>query len=175
MANMLGKVLLAALGVILYKNRDRIADAWNPKAGDPNNPGQAESILGGGGLKDIIDRFRNAGMGEKVDTWVSKGTNAPLDPAHVEAAIDEDTLAALYVQTGLSREEILRRLAVNLPEAVDELSPDGKLPEAKAATAEPTLLDPVPPAAQQKPSEHGQRVDKNLETGLGPSPRTYQV
>jgi hypothetical protein len=38
MANMLGKVLLAALGVVLYKNRDRIADAWNPQPDDPNNP-----------------------------------------------------------------------------------------------------------------------------------------
>ncbi|MEQ1956411.1 YidB family protein [Mesorhizobium sp. CN2-181] len=151
MANMLGKVLLAALGVVLYKNRDRLADAWNPKPADPNDataPGgnPLNQILEGGGLKDIVDRFRNAGLGEKVDTWVSKGTNEPLDPTQVESAIDGDTLAALSKKTGLSREEILRRLAVNLPEAVDELSPDGHLPGGQAGAAEPTLLDPVPPS-----------------------------
>ena len=151
MANMLGKVLLAALGVVLYKNRDRIADAWNPQPADANNPAPPtgnplEQILGGGGLKEILDRFRGAGKGDAVDSWVGKGPNQPLDPEHVEAAIDEDTLAALYEQTGLSREEILKRLAVNLPEAVDELSPDGHLLEGQAETGEPTLLDPIPAA-----------------------------
>ena len=152
MANMLGKALLAALGVILYKNRDRIADAWNPQPADPNNPAPPagnplDQILGGGGLKDILDKFRGAGKGVAVDSWVGKGPNLPLDPEHVEGVIDEDTLAALYAQTGLSREEILRRLAVNLPEAVDELSPDGHLPEGRAEAAEPTLLDPIPRAS----------------------------
>ena len=155
MANMLGKVLLAALGVVLYKNRDRIADAWNPQPADPNNPtppagNPLEQIVGGGGLKDILDKFRGTGKGDAVDSWVGKGPNQPIDPEHVAAAIDEDTLAALNEQTGLSREEILRRLAVNLPEAVDELSPDGHLPEGKPDTAEPTLLDPVPGASASK-------------------------
>jgi uncharacterized protein YidB (DUF937 family) len=81
-----------------------------------------------------------------VDSWVGKGPNKPIDPEHVEAAIDEETLVALYEQTGLSREEILKRLAVNLPEAVDELSPDGHLPEGQAEKDEPTLLDPIPAA-----------------------------
>ena len=107
--------------------------------------------MNSGGLKDILDRFRGAGKGDTVDSWVGKGPNQPIDPEHVEAAIDEDTLAALREQTGLSREEILRRLAVNLPEAVDELSPDGHLPEGSAETAEPTLLDPVPGASAPKP------------------------
>ena len=102
-------------------------------------------------MTEILDKFRGTGKGDAIDSWVGKGPNKPLDPEHVEAAIDDDTLAALRKQTGLSREEILRRLAVNLPEAVDELSPDGHLPEGSAETAEPTLLDPVPGASGAKP------------------------
>ena len=152
MENLLGKALIAALGVILYKNRDRIADAWNPQPDDPNNPkppagNPLDQVLRGGGLTEILDKFRGTGKGDAVDSWVGKGPNEPLKPAHVQEAIDEDTLAALSKQTGLSREEILERLAVNLPEAVYELSPDGHLPEGQAETGEPTLLDPIPAAA----------------------------
>lgn len=67
-----------------------------------------------------------------------------MQPAQVEAAIDEETLQALARQTGMSREEILERLAVNLPETVDELSPEGDLPESPVASSEPGLLDPAP-------------------------------
>ncbi|WP_442580737.1 YidB family protein [Mesorhizobium sp. ASY16-5R] len=156
MQNLLGKVLLGALGVILYKNRDRLADAWNPQSADPNAPAPPtgnplEKVLGGGGLTEILDKFRGAGKGDAVDSWVGKGPNKPLDPEHVKAAIDEDTIAALHEQTGLSREEILERLAVNLPEAVDELTPDGQLPGGTTERAGDTLLDPVPPISPKSP------------------------
>jgi uncharacterized protein YidB (DUF937 family) len=36
----------------------------------------------------------------------------------------------LVKQTGLSREELLSRLSKVLPEAVDKLTPDGRLPAA---------------------------------------------
>jgi uncharacterized protein YidB (DUF937 family) len=147
MANsMLGKVILGGLAFLLYKNRDRLADAWNPGGGAPDAPqgaGGNDDLLRGGGLGEILDRFRNAGKGDAVDSWIGKGNNQPLDPSHVEEAIDADTLDALEKQTGLSRHEILRRLAVNLPEAVDELSLEGNLPEAPK---EPTLLDSAPAA-----------------------------
>jgi uncharacterized protein YidB (DUF937 family) len=37
-------------------------------------------------------------------------------------------MAALQKQTGLSREEIVARLSKDLPRAVDELTPEGRLP-----------------------------------------------
>jgi len=46
----------------------------------------------------------------------------------------------------MSRDEILERLADNVPEAVDEMTPGGMITEA-SADVEPTLLDPVPPKA----------------------------
>jgi uncharacterized protein YidB (DUF937 family) len=45
-------------------------------------------------------------------------------------------LATLSQQTGLSREELLSRLATTLPEAVDKYTPDGRLP---AATDSPQI------------------------------------
>ena len=158
----LGRLALALLGVLAYQNRDKIGtwlgNATQP-AGDPNNPsaGGGTSAGGGildtisktfgtdGGLRDVLDRFRNAGSGDKVDSWVKDGPSETIEPHQVEAAVDEATLTALSQQTGLSREELLRRLAVELPQAVDRMTPDGRLPdETASAEREPTLLDDVP-------------------------------
>jgi len=41
----------------------------------------------------------------------------------VEAAIDEDTLTSLSMQTGLSREELISRITRDLPEAINKMTP----------------------------------------------------
>ena len=145
----LGRIILAGLGVLAYKNRDRLGEIFRPTQTDPNAPKVEGSIFDqlskSGGLGEILDKLRNAGAGGAVDSWVGRGKNEPLDPSHMEAAIDEETLQSLSKQTGMSREELLRRLATDLPETVDELSPEGELPESPPAWSErSSLLDPAP-------------------------------
>ena len=143
----LGRIALAALGILAYQNRDKLGEIIKKVSSpntDPNKPGGKESafdqaVKGGiGGLSDLLNRLRTAGLGGAVDSWMGKGPNQPIGPANVEAAIDEETLDSLIRQTGMSRQEILDRLAVGLPKVVDEMTPEGTLPE------EPTLLDPAP-------------------------------
>lgn len=146
----LGRLALAALGVIAYQNRDKLGQILKgePKDRDPNNPDQDGGLLGG--IAEIIDRFRNAGSGSAADSWIGRGPNEPIGPEQVEQAIDPETLDALAAQTGLDREEILKRLAVNLPDAVNDMTPDGTLPQKPNQPAgEPTLLDPAPPRSGQ--------------------------
>ncbi|MBT1160205.1 YidB family protein [Aminobacter anthyllidis] len=144
----LGRIALAALGILAYQNRDKLGEIIKKVSSpntDPNNPGGNENVFdqavkgGMGGLSDLLNRLKAAGSGDAVDSWMGKGANQPIGPANVEAAIDEETLESLIRQTGMSRQEILDRLAVDLPKVVDEITPEGTLPE------EPTLLDPVPP------------------------------
>lgn len=150
MAN-LGKLAIAMLGVLAYQNRDKIGDMIRG-AGDrnPNDPqggilDQLSKGVSGTALGDILDRFRGAGAGSKVDSWVGTGPNEPIQPSEVEAAIDEDTLTSLSMQTGLSREELISRITRDLPEAVSKMTPTGELPvEAPKSSSETTLLDDVP-------------------------------
>ncbi|MER9554385.1 YidB family protein [Mesorhizobium sp. M0323] len=102
--------------------------------------GVSFSIRPTGGLGDILDRLRNAGAGDQVDSWVSKGSNRPVQREQVEKAIDPQTLNDLAEQTGLSHDELLDRLTRELPDAVDKLTPDGQLPASKG----PNLLDEIP-------------------------------
>ena len=137
--------LLGLLAVAGYQNRDKIAEMLRgASASTPGASGQGQGIGGllgsvgsggvggllGGGLSELVDRFRQAGQGEVADSWISKGPNQPVAPHQLEQAIPPDMLAALSHQTGLSREEILSRLSRHLPEAVDRYTPDGRLPAA---------------------------------------------
>jgi uncharacterized protein YidB (DUF937 family) len=42
-------------------------------------------------------------------------------------------MAELIAKTGLSRQQLAERLSTALPEAVNHMTPDGKLPTAEAA------------------------------------------
>jgi uncharacterized protein YidB (DUF937 family) len=99
------------------------------------------SLLGGasagnilrGGLGDLVDRLKQSGKGEAAESWVRVGPNQPIGPDELEQAIGPDVLATLSEKTGLSREELLSRLSRTLPEAVDKLTPEGRLPTEEEA------------------------------------------
>ncbi|MEO5756793.1 MAG: YidB family protein [Mesorhizobium sp.] len=78
----------------------------------------------------------------RASSWVRQGPNDPLEANEVQAAIDDETLASLSQQTGLSREELIARITHGLPQAVDKMTPNGELP---VETREPGLLDDAPP------------------------------
>jgi uncharacterized protein YidB (DUF937 family) len=86
------------------------------------------SGLLGGGLSELVDRFTQNGHGEVAQSWVGTGPNREVAPPQLEKAIGPDVLEQLTRQTGLSRDEILARLSKNLPHAVDQYTPQGRLP-----------------------------------------------
>ncbi|MER9204210.1 YidB family protein, partial [Mesorhizobium sp. M0933] len=76
-------------------------------------------------------------------SWVGSGPNQPIEPRDVEAAMDEGTLTSISMQTGLSREELIRRVARDLPETVNEMTPNGEWSPEPTQGLESTLLDNV--------------------------------
>jgi uncharacterized protein YidB (DUF937 family) len=82
-----------------------------------------------GGLNDLLGSFRSAGHADTADSWITPGVPTQgLRPDQVEQAVGSDNLAELSQRTGLSREELLERLAKVIPDAVDKLTPDGNMP-----------------------------------------------
>lgn len=82
------------------------------------------------GLKSLVDRFQASGFGEQVKSWVSTGHNLPISADQIRQAFDKDQLEMLALKTKLSVEEVTSHLAASLPQLVDKLTPDGKLPTA---------------------------------------------
>ena len=89
--------------------------------------GAAGSVLSGG-LSDLLKQFQQHGQGDAANSWVSNGPNKQISPDDLGRALGADQLNALSAQSGLSREELLDGLSRHLPDAINHLTPDGRLP-----------------------------------------------
>lgn len=149
--------LLGLLAVAGYQNRDKLGSALSGlgsgQAGTDNPNGMVSGgfgnalggMLGGagagglagilsGGLGDLIERFNGSENGPKAQSWVKPGANEQIGTDELERTLGADTITTLQEQTGLSKQELLDRLAKTLPDAVDRMTPDGRLPtEAEAS------------------------------------------
>lgn len=89
--------------------------------------GAAGSVLSGG-LNDLLKQFQDAGHGEVANSWVGNGPNKTIASDDLAKALGADQINTLAAQSGLSRDDLLASLSQYLPEVVNHLTPDGRLP-----------------------------------------------
>lgn len=112
-----------------------------PQGGSAGLPGILGGLFsgmqnGGGlstGLQGLLDRFSQAGLGDKAQSWITNGSNEPIAPQQIEQALGEDRLQWLTQQTGMSRDQLLSGLSAKLPQFIDKLTPDGRVPTEQEA------------------------------------------
>jgi uncharacterized protein YidB (DUF937 family) len=138
-------IMVGLMGLLAYrtlKGKGKLADMLGTNQAGANQAGTDASgapssgglggVLGGGalgaGLKDLLDRFRQNGQDDKVQSWVSTGANKSIAPNEIEQALGEERIQWLIEQTGMPREQLLDGLSGELPQAIDKLTPDGRLP-----------------------------------------------
>jgi uncharacterized protein YidB (DUF937 family) len=81
-----------------------------------------------GGLGPLVDRFRQAGLGDVIGSWIGQGNNHAIGPDQLARALGDDTVGALERETGMERHTLLSELAQALPEVVHRLTPEGRVP-----------------------------------------------
>ena len=144
-------ITMALLGLLAYKtlkgkNLSEIFGGGSTPGGQAGGlggllQGGLGGLLGGGaaggilsgGLGDILKQFQTNGLSDKADSWVSTGENKPIQPTELERALGEERIAWLMQQTGMSREELLAGLSRELPQVVDKLTPQGRIPTDQEA------------------------------------------
>jgi uncharacterized protein YidB (DUF937 family) len=89
--------------------------------------GAAGSVLSGG-LGDLLKQFQQSGHGEAAKSWVGNGPNQSVSSDDLAKALGSDQINTLMAHSGLSRQDLLAGLSQHLPEVVNELTPDGRLP-----------------------------------------------
>ena len=92
--------------------------------------GAAGSILSGG-LGDVLKQLQQSGQGDTANSWVSQGPNKQISPGDLANALGADQINHMMSQSGLSREELLSGLSQQLPEVINNLTPDGRLPSGE--------------------------------------------
>jgi putative toxin-antitoxin system antitoxin component (TIGR02293 family) len=98
---------------------------WGPAPVLPTNA-PADSILGG--LTDLIGKLSAGGVAPQVSSWVGRGPNEPVQPVQLGSALGQNVLHELSQRTGMSQQELLNQLATVLPQIINHLTPDGRMP-----------------------------------------------
>ena len=90
------------------------------------------ALLGGagpGGLTNLVQAFKDKGLGEIVSSWVSTGVNLPVSADQVHNALGAERVRDFATKAGIAPETASSTLASLLPNVIDKLTPDGKIPE----------------------------------------------
>lgn len=80
------------------------------------------------GLSSLLRQFGEVGLGEQADSWVSNGANQAVEGQELEQALGSDAIERIAQQSGRSSEEVTAGLARVLPQVVDALTPNGRVP-----------------------------------------------
>jgi uncharacterized protein YidB (DUF937 family) len=140
---------MAILGLLAFKAVKHFTgtpqQTPTPHAGGasaPVPPGGLGNVLGGllggaggaaggalsGGLGDLMKQLHQGGLGDAANSWVSNGPNKSVSPDDLSNALGADQINLLANQTGMSRDDLLQNLAKYLPDVVNHMTPDGRLP-----------------------------------------------
>jgi uncharacterized protein YidB (DUF937 family) len=157
-------VTIALMGLLAYKAVKSVtgASATAQPTADPASAGMASGglggivgsllgagaggglggLLGGGsagavvssGLGNLIKDFQNGGYGQAAQSWVGQGANQEIAPNDLAKAIGPDAINAIAQQTGMNRDDLLASLSQHLPELINQLTPNGRLPTEQEAS-----------------------------------------
>jgi uncharacterized protein YidB (DUF937 family) len=94
--------------------------------------GAAGTVLSGG-LSDLLKQFQQSGHSDTANSWVGTGPNKAISPNDLASALGGDKINALATQSGRSRDDLLQGLSQYLPQVVDQLTPEGRLPTEQEA------------------------------------------
>ena len=97
--------------------------------------GLLEQVLGlinnsqTGGLSGLVEQFTSKGMGGLVSSWIGPGENQPVSGEQIAQTFGNDKIQEIAQKLGISEADASGGLAALLPQMIDKLTPEGKLPE----------------------------------------------
>ena len=82
-----------------------------------------------GGLPGLINKFEKGGLGEIISSWVGTGANQPISADQIINALGADRIHEIADKLGVADNQVSDGLASVLPQIIDKLTPNGKVPE----------------------------------------------
>lgn len=151
-------IAMALLGLVAYKAIKQLSPSQAnaaPTRRDPSTAGDAaggglggllQGPLGGllagsaagnvlsGGLNDLLKQFQQGGQSDVVQSWIGTGPNKSISPNVLSKVLSPDQIRTLSAQSGMSHDDLIATLSEQLPELINQLTPDGRIPtESEAA------------------------------------------
>ncbi|KUG22229.1 hypothetical protein ASZ90_007961 [hydrocarbon metagenome] len=82
-----------------------------------------------GGLPGLIEKFQNNGLGDIVSSWIGTGANQPVSADQISNTLGTESINKIAGKVGVSPNHISESLASILPQLIDKLTPEGKVPD----------------------------------------------
>ena len=96
-------------------------------------PQAAQSSMGGmGGLGGLLGMLQQSGLGQAAQSWVGNGPNQQVSPDQLQQAFGPERVQQMSQQTGLAPHDLLSQLSQHLPNVVNQMTPDGRMPDGHA-------------------------------------------
>ncbi len=89
-----------------------------------------------GGLTALVQSFQEKGLGELMKSWVSTEKNMPATPQQIQQGLGEQLVQQIANRAGLQPQETSRQLTQLLPKLIDQLTPQGQIPDTKMFSQE---------------------------------------
>jgi outer membrane protein OmpA-like peptidoglycan-associated protein/uncharacterized protein YidB (DUF937 family) len=101
-----------------------------------------------GGLSAFLDRFRSAGLGAEISSFLGGRSDAPLPAKTVDTVIGENTVAGMARRAGVAPAAASTALGFEIPRLIGMLTPGGKVtatvpPEIRNFVGQQDQVSPV--------------------------------
>lgn len=81
-----------------------------------------------GGLSALVKNLEESGFTDQVQSWVSTGANKPINSEQMQQALGTQQVQELAKESGMPPNDAAASLAALLPQVIDKLTPQGKVP-----------------------------------------------
>jgi uncharacterized protein YidB (DUF937 family) len=109
--------------------------------------GNARGGGGGGGgsaLDGLIRQFEQAGLGNQMNSWIGTGQNMPLSPDQLTNVLGPRRMEEMAASSGLDVDQVSNGLSDLLPQLIDRVTPQGRVPDEGLDSALAELSRMVP-------------------------------
>jgi len=93
-----------------------------------------------GGLNGLISKFKSQGLGDVISSWVGTQNNLPISSDQIKKVFGDDTIKSMSTKLGMDTNVLTGQLSDLLPQVVDKLTPQGKVPEGDILSKGKDLL-----------------------------------
>jgi len=84
-------------------------------------------------LGGLVEQFQQAGLGDVLGSWIGTGQNREVSPDQLGQVFGQDRLSELGAQLGMGGKDFAGELSQILPGLIDQMTPQGQLPQAGPA------------------------------------------
>ncbi len=82
-----------------------------------------------GGLQGMLAKMQQTGFGDQAQSWVGTGQNMPISPDALAQIFGQGQLRKIAEQLGMPQQDVAGGLAQLLPDVVDQMTPQGQIPD----------------------------------------------